>query len=725
MPSFLVARTRLSPAGQAELVAGCARARLVRGGCALEFADGCDALFLVAPSGPETAGTVASAREEFSSLDAGRERVLRGLRHFAADRGIALWRSRSGRWPARVGGVTANFEVGASLTRALMQSSPERALSDTTGWWFKLSPEEARVWLSKPGLPGAEAPWLPDGQSPELLPGAKVAALMDSSLCSEPVEEFPVRLQAALGSETQQVLDLVVARVGPQRFTWQIQGPGFGELEFSDGADRLRLVTRGRRWAARLRESGVPVLATEIADRFERLDRARSQFLQLVRHFAASQDWRLFHETSIIEQNASWGFGRKSGVAKLQAGRSLTLQLERSAPRALFLTWLDSQGLPQPDEATLLAWENSAAPVLVERPAVEMRPIEECLPAFAGDSLAALDQVAAERLTEFRERLAASPDGRICGESIHLLRRARRWFAADLDDWATESWWLELARQAWSARGDREAGVELLWAGDEAPRAALLEHVGNYQEYFNEAFSIDELRVLRAALPWPVPEDMEEARWSRVPWPAMDRRLSMDCREALQAFASETEVEARRDRRRDALEAAKNLSKAGAEEWLAAEEIDLLRQALLEWAGENDFPSLLGGAEELEIAARFGWLEVQARLEANPDFVPAQFLNREEALLFTPGAVAARLSSLGPSHLVERFAALALTRGDRQPELGRSSVHSAKLAALMSAAQLAEMDARFDAHRAAALALDRWAGAIAWQRCRKARSSRR
>jgi hypothetical protein len=105
-------------------------------GClAIEFTDGCDALFADRKYADRhaltgSAGEIAHAiLQRYDALDKARGQVLIGLRHHAKNSNVALERSSTGQWRvATADGCLSSMEVGPVLTRLVGELSPADAL---------------------------------------------------------------------------------------------------------------------------------------------------------------------------------------------------------------------------------------------------------------------------------------------------------------------------------------------------------------------------------------------------------------------------------------------------------------------------------------------------------------------------------------------------------------------------------------------------------------------
>jgi len=682
---------------------------------AIEFADGFDALFvpIIPNEQASRADGIASVTAEFDRLDSRRCLVLNGLRRHAVASGVSVKEKATGHWDIQFDGGTSGIHVGPVITRLVAQHDAAGALVKVVenNWLPKLTAEQATQLIQTTAPVPGPVSWKSDEQVVGLFgPGAM--ALDCKAL--DGAGELPREPQALLetlapkrNAPGQLVLNRLVDRLGRWRFSIQLMGRGGAQLEFTDKLDHCRVHPRSKKLAREIEREGIEVTVDRLAAEFTRLDKARQRALGLLATLM------IRHGFFADEEGDSVWFGKTHRLAKFDHGRSLTLALSRQSPEHVVHSWLTkNELLPAiPSEAEL----KGAIVTGIVEPPKRWLPGEppvawDRLPKLAEFDHEALDHCASECITAALHQAQAEPGASRIGDLHDLLSLwAKPFWYRPGDGWASEQFWWEFAEKAWLGARRQLAAVLLVRAGH-AP--ADLDEVGLFRQlecWSSEAFEDEFVWQFVDRLPWVIDEgDYPKCpnRFRPRP-PQIVRRAVRAFREA---FAEYNRADTNCDRwswLSRALTSVADVDRESAKVWLRSAELDELEAHLQKWASEADFVGNDWDAAFV-VAAEFGWQWLPEVLSNNPLFIPAQFYM--ENVYSAPGEVALKLSWVAPSALAGRFAAYALR--EQSPETLEQRARS-----------IAGGSECYDSGRDIVrnwLTVDRFAAAIAWQRCRTA-----
>ena len=692
------------------------RTSVVDGGfLIIEFTDGFDALFvqIVADRAKGSLNNESAILEEFERIDSRRRTVLFGLRRHAAKNDVSLRENATGRWDIQNGCATSEIHLGPLLTRSVANFGPDETLMKLVeaSWLPRLTPSEAAKLLEPFQTEPTPLPWK-NGRDVSPLIGPEFLALDcgvlgrgdDSPADPDALLNAIASTRHALG---QQLLNRLVDRLGRWRFSIELLGKGEAQIGFTDEFDSYWLHPRSKKLARLIASEGLETCLDRLASEFLALDQARGRTLNLVRSVVARSGCRM-----VVEENC-WWFGKTHRVAKFELGRTLTLALSKSTPECIVHSWLRNAGLTSeiPSEETLKSWGvgDFGIPQVCWLPSI---PPEEwdCLPQPAELDLTYLDLLARDCLDGALREAEVEPGASRIGGTVDLLSLWSKpfWYRPG-DLWAGEEFWNKFARKAWQ-QSKRDLAVVILAKMGEMPADFDLEQRLNDSDcWSSEAYEDEWVWQFVDQLPWPIDEwEYPKFPSSVRPRPSqIIRRAVRAYREAMTLVSSVASESDRWHALESALAEIAKVDRLSVGVWLRSEEMHELERQLRLWAQSSEF----GGHDwdaAFEVAAEFGWAWLPTLLAENPLFIPAQFAFQES--FSRPGEVALKLSWVSPGTLAARFAAQALK--GLTPELMETRARSiAGSADFFPSGRKIVSDWQ---------TVDRFAAAIAWQRCRSA-----
>jgi hypothetical protein len=449
-----------------------------------------------------------------------------------------------------------------------------------------------------------------------------------------------------------------------------------------------------------------------LEDEFKRMDRRRRETLELVQAVAVRLGWYLDDLLTI----RTWHFGTTYREADFRLGRELTLNLQKQSASEVVNAWLtEVRGAPSPFSVEQLAQipATEEAKLLKRRSLPASNAIGKDVPPLTSFDFSEVDRCAAETIkTTKAAAQSATGNGRIFGNQDPLSWWMEPlWYRRNLDEWADEQWWIRLATRRWAESKNQWAALVLMVNGYDEIRDELLGSIRFHEFWCSETFWDEPLWSLVDHLPWPIDCDDSFPNHPRVlgsPPPPIARPDAARCREALTEFLNAPSWDAKNEKRLILLDHASKLDLVSAAEWLEPGEIGQIHRECREWAFESNNYVTLRRLEPLATAAHFGWTDILDILDANPSFFAAQ--HEHDIIAVEPGKLALRLSLIAPGILAARYAAHSLV-GDFSAIVDRLVEQLARSCNEEVRKSVQDMAAR---NRD----LDRFAAAIAWQRCR-------
>jgi len=706
--------------------------REVRGGLAKEFRDGCDAFFVTASAWPRLIADISGVEEpeqaitaladELQRLDERRWQVLCGLRHYAVEVKAALDRSADGIWNVQAAdGCASSLSVGPALTRMVRKFEAAEALRRLLkGSLLRPpSPKRAGRLVSLAELPVQEIPYRDEVESPIAvdtmgLLGVDCTTLQEKSFQPASRQELTDVLTRYRDTPGMAVVQGLRERLGGERFFIDLCRPQVANLDFSDGRDAFRIAPRGRRVARWIEKYGVEGTIEWLAREYARLDKARAELLRGVKTLMASRGYALDERTL----DRTWWFGTTRREARFDPGRPLTASLKKQMPLEALREWLEETRpfvIPSDEELEAAFREPIQEPVCRNLP--QRDPAHgPRLPELSELDLSDLDRQAADLIAKIRQCGARPVHGRsVFGQDLLSCWSQPRWYVRGGDTWVDEAWWVQLAKWCWGNSRDPRAASILMLNGDDRPRESLLGEYRELGEYNHEYCDDVAAWILREDLGWPVDEMPDCPDVLGSPPPEEARPAALRIRQQIEQSGQQNADEERSES--TLLDALKNLAAldaVSAVEWLTDAEIEQLHQRCMRWAGATEDFFELREEEPLAAAARFGWTDVLDVLAGNP--VLATVFLAEEFGRLALGKAAQRLSLIASGPLAARFAAAAL-RLDPVAE-----AEAAAKAALSDDPGLASYVDGLRESQEKWYRVVQLEGAVAWTRCRAARS---
>lgn len=594
----------------------------------LLFDDGFHALFPTLGDGDD-AGPLLG---EYHELNRARARVLAALRRYCRANQVALCQRADGRWSYQLEGlIEGQVCVGATLTRALQEGSPESALLELLASTILGSPDldGARALLEDSG-PIEDLPWR-DEESAVSIFGPSILGWDWSS------PQGPRRRPSGPGDL---LLEAFLDRVGRHRFSVDLSEPEVALIEFTDKLDCYRFRPADYNTDRRLdqREQVLEGLIHE----FMELDGKRARALVEIER-----------RTSGLFLDHAWEsyfFGTTHRQYEFPVGARLTERLRACSPDLVVKQWLEEQGLEACHGPTPL---RRSLPVL---------PGAEPLSGWRD-----LGDEVREVLAKTKAMVASDPAAPLHDhESPCSLWLRHPWHGECEVDW-----WREVASRAWLS-GDNDAALVAMRLGDRKPVETLLEErLSRWEPYHHECYNDELLWFLAEDLTFAFSEEELSARYpiglGEPPAPlgflqAMSLRDARDAEGLVMAAAS--------------------VHPAAARAWLSHEELARLHAACLEVARQ---PRVELATDLLTVACHYQWPDITGALVANETFITSQL----EQDMPQPGYTALLLVAAGAPQLASRFAVHAFDHN-----LPLESVSDPELRAMLleRLRQMGEMD---------------------------------
>lgn len=709
-------RDRLKKSGY-----GC---REIRNGLALEFGDGCDALFVRVARHID--GSPSSESEkifaDFERLNNARTQVLIGLRHWAVEKEVSIQKSRSGYWPVQSGCVSSSIQAGAKLTRLAQGLSPAEALCELLKYGIPSAPDvkKSEELVSYVQPPEMEIEWKSDEEIEPAF-GAGMLAL-DCSVLDDPdfkadtTEEFVKALTPERDNPNLRVIQTVVDRVGRHRFSIELMSKGSGDIQFTDQLDALKLFVRSKRLRKLVNEKGVKGAAEFLVTEFLRIDRSRTRVLNALKSLMASNGFALDSDLD----NKFW-FGKTHRQFGFSPGRDLTVKLLKHSEVQVLHRWLaETQPFnPLPSTSEIENVINGPVQTIKER-SLPVEPLGAGgeLPEIASSDVSFFDDLAKAVIERSLRKISSVNRVKFHGEYPLLWWGDPKWYIKGRDTWVSESWWTEYAGKFWKLEKNQLAAVILMLNGDLTPKAEVLQEMRKYESWESEAFDDAAIFYLADELPWQVDLDDEALKFNRClgsPPPETARVAAMRIKDFLETMSKPSHSESEYS---SAIYNATLLDSVSASEWLDKNEIEKIRELCLAWASSQDNFTKLTNDEALVIAVHFGWSEVVDRLENNSAFIPALTQSGFEMAFLTD--MSCLISALKPCALAAQMAAFVLSTNvrayidERKEQLSKESFKSA---GTLSKAAIIKSILKGEE---SSIAVQQLGAAITWVRCRNA-----
>lgn len=666
------------------------RWREILEGIVLEFSDGCDMLLIdqraieqTGKSAPaEVARTVLKA---FEKLDRRRTAVLIGLRHWAAETGVALQRSQTGNWGSYKNHGSSTIDVGYSLTKLLQRHTPAVVLRQLAeqNWLDKLTSAQAKELVAREAPPTNELSYRDTSTEMEA-DAANVSlftgfwqTLGDRDLDLKKLDELQRNFLRRAQDPGIAVIDKLQARLPDYPLGVDCCSPKKVILiDFTNNLDQFAFHADGPNIDRLLDEHGGVDGAVEyLAAQFHQRNDARDQVIQAIDTLLAKrgcvkdpQPWN----------RDGWWYGTTHQQYGFDPGPLLTRRLHRHAPVDLVLAWCEKHKIAPEVTRDEIETILKSPPVAIGHRMLPPVPIEEGpqLPPLSSWDFAELDRVAQTWIAAFRSELEKPPKQRTLLPIDPLQYwNQPQWYARAKDTWVDDDWWIDQARHAWRAHQqerqkgrreywpDQQSAYMLLAYGDNEPREAVVNYYRELQYYHDEAIEDELAWVLEGKLPWSMYEfDNSEypAQLGKLP-PHLARKTAITLREEvrrMQEDSDDVSVEG-------ILQIATSLDRSSAQQWLTAKEIQWLHESCLKWASATHDLTQFWNFSPLLIATQFGWTDVVDRLEQNP-IVPMCLLNDDMRRGFFLADFILWISRISAGPYAARWAAYALTLDETQ-----------------------------------------------------------
>lgn len=666
------------------------RWREIDEGIALEFSDGCDMLLVdqhaLDQTGQQTPAAASQAiLTQFQRLDRGRTAVLIGLRHWAAETGMTLDRSRTGNWNSSRNYGSSTIGVGISLTNLLRRHSPQVALRKLaeTNWIDKLTPAKAKELVSHATPPEGELTSGDESTDMEMDPTTVALftdffqVLGDPTVDLENLDEVQRKLVRKAQEPGIAVVEKLQARLLDHSISFDCCSPKKVVLiDFTNNLDQFAFHAAGPKIEQLLEEHGGVDLAVEhLAAKFTQLNDARDQVIQAIDTLMAQ---RGCVKDQVSWNSDGWWYGTTHQQYGFDPGRLLTRRLYRHAPVDLVLAWCEKHKIAPEVTRDEIETILKSPPVAIGHRMLPPVPIEEGpqLPPLSSWDFAELDRVAQTWIAAFRSELEKPPKQRTLLPIDPLQYwNQPQWYARAKDTWVDDDWWIDQARHAWRAHQqerqkgrreywpDQQSAYMLLTYGDNEPREAVVNYYRELQYYHDEAIENELAWVLEGKLPWSMYEfDNSEypVQLGKLP-PHLARKTAITLQEEvrrMQENPDDVSVEG-------ILQIATSLDRSSAQQWLTAKEIQWLHEACLKWASATHDLTQFWNFSPLLIATQFGWTDVVDRLEQNP-IVPMCLLNDDMRRGFFLADFILWISRICAGPYAARWAAYALTLDETQ-----------------------------------------------------------